>query len=77
LGLAGSVFDLAGCTFANFSIATGNPIGPILAMMDGQMLLITIIMAVSSGLMPHWMQLFGLLFGIAGIAVLSFFRYVR
>lgn len=73
----GSVFDLAGCVFANYAIATANPIGPIMAMMDGQMLLMTIIMSFASGHVPHWMQIFGLLFGVTGIAVLSLFKYLK
>ena len=49
IGLIGSVMDCIGCFFANCAIATGNQVGPILALMDSQMLLITVIVCIKSG----------------------------
>jgi hypothetical protein len=76
LGFFGGILDLFGCCLANYAISTGKPVGPIFALCDSQVLLITVIMAFRHYLMPHWMQCIGLTFGVIGASVLSLTRYL-
>jgi len=70
IGCLGSIIDILGAFFCNCAIATGSPAGPILALCDSQMLLVTIAAAIMMGMMPHWMQVIGLLTGSFGVSVL-------
>lgn len=75
LGSFGSILDLTGCFFANCAVSTGAPIGPIFALCDSQWIFVTAIVAVYSGLIPHWMQLIGLVCGAFGTLVLACYEY--
>ena len=70
IGAFGSILDILGAFFCNCAIATGAPAGPILALCDSQMLLVTILAAIIMSVMPHWMQILGLLTGTLGVSVL-------
>ncbi len=70
IGMLGSILDILGAFFCNCAIATGAPAGPILALCDSQMLLVTIIAAITMSMIPHWMQIIGLLTGTLGVSVL-------
>ena len=75
VGFIGSFFDITGSVFANAAIGTGGPVGPIFALVDSQIVIVTIVAAARMGLLPHWMQLLGLAFGVCGTIVLSLTRF--
>ena len=75
LGFIGSMLDLTGCFFANSAVSTGNPCGPIFALCDSQILIVTVIVTVFVGIVPHWMQALGLLSGFSGALVLALYEY--
>jgi len=54
-GFFGSAIDCFGSFFANAAIATGSPVGPIFALCDTQMLIVTIVTANIMNILPHWM----------------------
>jgi drug/metabolite transporter (DMT)-like permease len=70
-GFFGSIIDVIGSFFANCAIATRSPVGPIFALTDTQMMIITIVHAFGYGMMPHWMQIVGLVFGLIGASILT------
>jgi hypothetical protein len=55
IGFFGSIIDLVGVFLANSAVATGKPAGPIFALIDSQIILVTIIVAIKSRIIPHWM----------------------
>lgn len=55
IGSLGSVFDCLGCFLVNCAIATGNPIGPILALVNTEVLMVTVIAAIRLGRLPNYM----------------------
>lgn len=46
IGSIGSILDVAGSIFANYAIATRSPVGPIFALTDTQILLVTVVAAI-------------------------------
>jgi len=71
IGAIGSVLDVAGSIFANHAIATRSPVGPIFALTDTQILVVTIVAAIRMLQVPHWMQLMGLVSGVVGACILT------
>jgi hypothetical protein len=71
IGSIGSVFDCLGCLFVNCAISTGNPIGPILALVNTEVLMVTVIAAIRLGRLPNYMQLCGFGIGTLGVGVLT------
>ena len=71
IGFFGSIIDCIGCFFANSAVATGFPVGPIFALCDTQMLIVTVVSAIAMKAMPHWMQIGGLVVGTVGVGVLT------
>ena len=71
LGAIGSILDVAGSIFANHAIASRAPVGPIFALTDTQILLVTIVAAIRMMEIPHWMQLMGLVSGVVGACILT------
>lgn len=71
IGFFGSIIDCMGCFFANSAVATGFPVGPIFALCDTQMLIVTVVSAIAMKAMPHWMQIGGLVVGTVGVSVLT------
>ena len=71
LGSVGSVIDVFGGVFANYAIATRSPVGPIFALTDCQILLVTIVASIRMAVLPHWMQIFGLASGVFGACILT------
>lgn len=71
IGFFGSIIDGMGCFFANRAISTGSPVGPIFALVDTQILMVTIVSTIRMGVIPHWMQLSGLAVGTLGAVVLT------
>lgn len=55
LGFICSIFSTLGCLFSQFSLATGAPLGPISAVSNTQMVVLTLISAVATSVMPNWM----------------------
>lgn len=77
LGFLGSLMDLTGCYFANSAVALGKPCGPIFALCDSQWIVVTLLVAVFGGIIPHWMQMIGLVFGGIGFLILSMYEYFQ
>lgn len=71
IGAIGSILDVAGSLFANYAIATKSPVGPIFALTDTQILLVTVVAAIKMLEIPHWMQLMGLVSGVVGACILT------
>ena len=71
IGSIGSVFDCLGCFFANCAIASGSPIGPIQALINTEILMVTVIAAIRLGRLPNYMQLCGFGIGTLGVGVLT------
>jgi hypothetical protein len=46
IGAIGSILDVAGSIFANHAIASRAPVGPIFALTDTQILLVTVVAAI-------------------------------
>lgn len=70
-GSIGSILDVAGSIFANYAIATRSPVGPIFALTDTQILLVTVVAAIKMLQIPHWMQIMGLVSGVVGACILT------
>jgi hypothetical protein len=77
LGFVGSMLDLTGCFFANSAVSTGKPCGPIFALCDSQIVIVTVIVTVFVGIVPHWMQALGLVSGFSGALVLALYEYFQ
>ena len=71
IGSIGSILDVAGSIFANYAIATRSPVGPIFALTDTQILLVTVVAAIKMLQIPHWMQIMGLVSGVVGACILT------
>ena len=71
IGSIGSILDVAGSIFANYAIATRSPVGPIFALTDTQILLVTVVAAIKMFQIPHWMQIMGLVSGVVGACILT------
>ena len=71
IGSIGSILDVAGSIFANYAIATRSPVGPIFALTDTQILLVTLVAAIKMLQIPHWMQIMGLVSGVVGACILT------
>jgi drug/metabolite transporter (DMT)-like permease len=71
LGFMASLTNVLGSYFATAAFATGGPVGPIVAMLDVQVILLTIISAFIMHEVPHYLQLLGLLTGSVGACVLA------
>ena len=71
IGSIGSILDVAGSIFANYAIATRSPVGPIFALTDTQILLVTVVAAIKMLQIPQWMQIMGLLSGVVGACILT------
>jgi hypothetical protein len=76
IGFVCSTFDVLGSFMCNQAIKTGSPVGAIFALADSQIVITTVVAAARSGVVPHWMQLVGLCFGLLGAVVLSLYKYV-
>lgn len=55
LGTVSSAFNTAGCLFSQMAIATGSPLGPIQALQNTQMVVLTLISAVATATFPNLM----------------------
>lgn len=71
IGTIGSFFGTAGCLFSQSAIASGAPLGPIGALSNLQMLVLTIISAIATGVMPNWVQWLGLMVGLFSACVIT------
>jgi drug/metabolite transporter (DMT)-like permease len=71
LGFFASLTNVLGSYFATASFATGASVGPIVAMLDVQVIFLTIISAFVMQQIPHYLQLLGLLAGIVGACILA------
>ena len=70
-GTIASFFNLCGCVFAISSFATGEPIGPISALICTQTILVVVITAFIEMKVPSVMELIGLVFGLFGAMLLT------
>jgi drug/metabolite transporter (DMT)-like permease len=67
----GSLLNCVGSSFVIAAFATQAPIGPILALLITQTIVVTVVQAVMLAAAPNWMQLLGLAFGITGAFILT------
>jgi len=61
------------------AFATRGPMGPIMAILNVQSIILTIFQAVKTLALPNWMQMIGLVFGIIGgltLAVPDFMKKI-
>ena len=70
-GSIASALNLAGCLFVITCFSTGAPAGPASALVNMQTVLVVIIAAIASGIMPSWIEIVGLLIGIFGAMLLT------
>lgn len=70
-GGVGSLVNTLGSVFVGAAIGTGAPIGPILALLNTQVIFMTLITALTTGVVPNWMQLVGLALGLTSAFVLT------
>jgi len=66
-----------GCFFMNSAIGTGEPIGPILAILNAGTILTVSIDAIRFMEMPNWLQLIGLISGLLGAFILTIPDHVK
>jgi len=59
------------------SFATGGPVGPMLALLNVQSIMMTIIQAVRTATLPNYLQLIGLAFGTIGGLILTVPDFVK
>lgn len=71
LGFIASFLTTAASLFSQIAITSGAPLGPITALNSTQVLILTLITAVFKGIIPNWMQLLGLAFGLFSACVLT------
>ena len=71
LGSIGSIFEVAGFTFALKAIQTGYAIGPISALTNSKMLIVMLVFSVWQGLWPLWLQWLGFCAGLFGAIILT------
>jgi hypothetical protein len=70
-GGVGSLINVFGSMFAGAAIGTGAAIGPMIALLNTQMVIMTIISALITAVMPNSMQLVGLALGLLSAFVLT------
>ena len=71
LGSLGSLLNCIASSFVIAAFATLAPVGPILALLNTQTIVVTVVQAVMLAALPNWMQLLGLAFGITGAFILT------
>ena len=70
-GTIASFLNVLGSAFCIASFSTGSPMGPIVAIVDSQTILITPITSIMARTMPTTLQLIGLIIGILGALILT------
>lgn len=75
-GTLGSILNNVGIVFVGNACATGV-IGPSMALVNVQSILMTIMAAVFASQIPTWMQVLGLVIGILGSLVLTISDYLK
>jgi drug/metabolite transporter (DMT)-like permease len=71
IGFIGSLGNGCGSFFATAAFATGSAAGPIVAMLNVQVILLTLLSAVRMQIIPNWLQLIALVIGIIGALILT------
>ena len=70
-GFLASLINLVGGIFTISCYATGSPMGPSSALLNTQVILVTIIASIIEMKMPLTMQMIGLIFGLLGALQLT------
>lgn len=68
--MAGSTAQIIGILGINMAISTGKAGGPISAIVGCQMVVLTIVSALFTHMVPNLLQIMGLILGILGALIL-------
>jgi len=70
-GCLGSFFNTTGSLFCGAALGSGYALGPIIAVLNTQTILVTLVAAAVASTMPNYMQWIGLFLGMFGACVLT------